>query len=79
MASGSGAWADKVDQLARYVAMSGYRQFCLAKVAPNKEDKLLYMKGNSGWRIAYRGGLCRRSLGVQAAIWLGCWGRCYPR
>ncbi|USD20133.1 hypothetical protein [Microbulbifer variabilis] len=54
MASGSGAWAGKVGQLARYVEMSGYRQFCLAKVAPNKADNPLYMKGNSGWHIAYR-------------------------
>ncbi|WP_444900355.1 hypothetical protein ACJJIX_00140 [Microbulbifer sp. VAAC004] len=54
--------------------MSGYRQFCLAKVAPNKGDKLLYMKGNSGWRIAYRGGSaedhweCKQRFGWGAGV-----------
>jgi hypothetical protein len=54
--------------------MSGYRQFCLAKVVLNKADNLLYMKGSSGWRIAYRqGGFaedhweCKQRFGWSAA------------
>ncbi|WP_445356904.1 hypothetical protein ACJJIC_10990 [Microbulbifer sp. ANSA002] len=63
MASGSGAWAGKFGQLARYVSMSGYRKFCLAKVAPKKADNLLYMKGSGGWRIAYRWGTLPKITG----------------
>ncbi|WP_444909339.1 DUF2793 domain-containing protein [Microbulbifer sp. TRSA005] len=54
VAAGTGAWSGKDGQLARYVADPGYWQFFPAKVALNKADGLLYVKGNSGWQIANR-------------------------
>ncbi|USD19954.1 DUF2793 domain-containing protein [Microbulbifer variabilis] len=52
--AGTGAWAGKDGQLARYMADPGYWQFFPAKVTLNKADGLLYVKGNSGWQISNR-------------------------
>lgn len=52
--TGTGAWASQDNQLARYVSDPGYWQFFPAKVALNKADGLLYVKGNSGWQVANR-------------------------
>ncbi|WP_444919322.1 DUF2793 domain-containing protein (plasmid) [Microbulbifer sp. CnH-101-G] len=54
VATGTGDWAGKDGQLARYVADPGYWQFLPAKVALNKADGLLYVKASSGWQIANR-------------------------
>ncbi|GAB2881000.1 hypothetical protein ACCI51_18655 [Microbulbifer echini] len=54
MATGSGAWAGKDGQLARYEESPGYWQFFPAKEALNKADGLLYINGSSGWQIANR-------------------------
>ncbi|WP_444942702.1 DUF2793 domain-containing protein [Microbulbifer sp. ZKSA006] len=54
VATGSGDWAGKDGQLARYVADPGYWQFFPVKVALNQVDGLLYLNGNSGWQVANR-------------------------
>ncbi|WP_299582123.1 DUF2793 domain-containing protein [uncultured Microbulbifer sp.] len=54
VAIGTGTWAGKDGQLARYVADPGYWQFFPAKVALNKADGLLYINGSGGWQVANR-------------------------
>ncbi|WP_444890056.1 DUF2793 domain-containing protein [Microbulbifer sp. DLAB2-AA] len=54
VSTGTNEWSGKDGQLARYVADPGYWQFFPAKVALNKADGLLYVKGNSGWQVANR-------------------------